>query len=89
MQGISVYKIRPGLIYTDMTKGVKNYYDKKLQDGFALNNRWGMPDDVASAVDLFASGDFLFRQEAYFMEMAVCWCLIINLLWHKLNQTMT
>ena len=63
---ISVSEVRPGLIYTDMTKGVKNYYDKKLQDGFALNNRWGMPDDVASAVDSLASGDFPFSTGSIF-----------------------
>ncbi len=64
--GISVYEVRPGLIYTDMTKGVKHYYDKKLQDGFALNNRWGMPDDVASAVGSLASGDFPFSTGSIF-----------------------
>jgi len=37
-----------------------------LQDGFALNNRWGMPDDVASAVDSLASGDFPFSTGSIF-----------------------
>jgi 3-oxoacyl-[acyl-carrier protein] reductase len=64
--GISVYEIRPGLIYTDMTKGVKEYYDKKLQDGFSLNNRWGVPDDVARAVGSIASGDFAFSTGSIF-----------------------
>lgn len=64
--GISVYEIRPGLIYTDMTKGVKEYYDKKLQDGFSLNNRWGVPDDVARAVSSIASGNFAFSTGSTF-----------------------
>lgn len=64
--GISAYEIRPGLIYTDMTKGVKEYYDKKLQDGFSLNNRWGVPDDVARAVGSIAAGDFAFSTGSIF-----------------------
>ncbi|MFA5816722.1 MAG: 3-ketoacyl-ACP reductase [Bacteroidales bacterium] len=48
--GISVYEIRPGVIYTDMTAGVKEKYDKKIAGGLIPEGRWGQPDDIARAV---------------------------------------
>jgi NAD(P)-dependent dehydrogenase (short-subunit alcohol dehydrogenase family) len=48
--GINVYEIRPGIIETDMTSGVKDKYDKLIADGLTPIRRWGQPSDVARAV---------------------------------------
>ncbi|TSA38717.1 MAG: 3-ketoacyl-ACP reductase [Porphyromonadaceae bacterium] len=48
--GISVYEIRPGVIFTDMTAGTKEKYDKKIAEGLIPEGHWGQPDDIAKAV---------------------------------------
>jgi NAD(P)-dependent dehydrogenase (short-subunit alcohol dehydrogenase family) len=55
--GIAVYEIRPGVIYTDMTAGVKEKYDKKIADGLIPEGRWGQPEDIAKTVAALACGD--------------------------------
>ncbi len=55
--GISVYEIRPGVIYTDMTAGVKEKYDKKIAEGLIPEGRWGEPEDIAKAVAALAGGE--------------------------------
>ena len=44
--GINVYEIRPGIIATDMTAGVKSKYDALIEGGLLLEKRWGTPDDI-------------------------------------------
>jgi NAD(P)-dependent dehydrogenase (short-subunit alcohol dehydrogenase family) len=56
--GIRVYEIRPGVIATDMTAGVKEKYDRMIAEGLTLQPRWGQPDDVGRAVAALARGDF-------------------------------
>jgi NAD(P)-dependent dehydrogenase (short-subunit alcohol dehydrogenase family) len=56
--GVRVYEIRPGIIATDMTAGVKEKYDRLIADGLTLEPRWGTPDDVGRAVAALARGDF-------------------------------
>ena len=58
--GINVYEIRPGIIRTDMTAGVKDKYDKLIAEGLTPISRWGMPEDVAKAVGVCVSGDLGF-----------------------------
>ena len=53
-EGIQVYEIRPGIIATDMTAGVKGKYDQLIADGLTPIPRWGEPDDVAKAVAAIA-----------------------------------
>lgn len=48
--GINVYEIRPGVIFTDMTKVVKEKYDKLIGEGLTPIKRWGYPADIAKAV---------------------------------------
>jgi len=48
--GIKVCEIRPGLIATDMTKSVKEKYDKLIYGGLTPIERWGTPEDVGKAV---------------------------------------
>lgn len=55
-EGIPVYEVRPGIIATDMTAGVKDRYDKAFESGIAPIPRWGTPDDVAGAVVQLAAG---------------------------------
>jgi len=48
---IGVYEIRPGIIATDMTSGVKEKYDKLIvEQGLTPIRRWGEPSDIAKAV---------------------------------------
>ena len=55
--GINVYEIRPGVIATDMTGGVKEKYDRLIEQGAWPIRRWGEPSDVARAVAAIARGD--------------------------------
>jgi NAD(P)-dependent dehydrogenase (short-subunit alcohol dehydrogenase family) len=54
---IPVYEVRPGIIQTDMTVGVKEKYDKLLDEGLAIQRRWGTPEDVGKAVTSLTRGD--------------------------------
>ena len=53
---IGVFEIRPGIIATDMTSGVKEKYDTLIADGLTPIRRWGTPEDVAKAVLAVADG---------------------------------
>jgi NAD(P)-dependent dehydrogenase (short-subunit alcohol dehydrogenase family) len=55
---IPVFEVRPGIIDTDMTSGVKEKYDKLINEGLTLQKRWGLPDDVGKAVAALASRSF-------------------------------
>ncbi len=54
---IPVYEVRPGVIETDMTAGVKEKYDRLIGEGLCVQARWGRPDDVGRAVAMLARGD--------------------------------
>lgn len=54
--GINVYEVRPGVIATDMTRPVKDKYDRLIADGLTPIRRWGQPEDVARAVASCALG---------------------------------
>ncbi|QQS48529.1 MAG: 3-ketoacyl-ACP reductase [Acidobacteriota bacterium] len=55
--GINVYEIRPGVIATDMTSGVKEKYDDLIARGAWPIRRWGEPSDIGRAVAAIARGD--------------------------------
>jgi len=55
--GIPVYEVRPGIIATDMTDGVKELYDRRIADGLVPQGRWGQPDDVGRVVAALLRGD--------------------------------
>ncbi|MCK5471411.1 MAG: 3-ketoacyl-ACP reductase, partial [Cyclobacteriaceae bacterium] len=55
---IPVYEIRPGVIATDMTSGVKEKYDKLIGEGLTVQDRWGFPEDIGKAAAALARGDF-------------------------------
>jgi NAD(P)-dependent dehydrogenase (short-subunit alcohol dehydrogenase family) len=49
--GIGVFEVRPGVIDTDMTAGVRERYDRLiLAEGLTPIRRWGRPEDVGKAV---------------------------------------
>lgn len=53
---IGVFEIRPGIIATDMTSGVREKYDTLIANGLTPIRRWGKPEDVAKAVLAVADG---------------------------------
>src|SRR5207245_7512487 len=55
--GISVFEVRPGIVATDMTAGVRDVYDRRIADGLVPQGRWGHPDDVGRAVAALVRGD--------------------------------
>jgi NAD(P)-dependent dehydrogenase (short-subunit alcohol dehydrogenase family) len=55
---IPVYEIRPGIIETDMTAGVKDKYDELIQNGLLVNKRWGTPEDIGKATAAIVEGSF-------------------------------
>jgi len=55
--GIPVYEVRPGIIETDMTAGVKAAYDQRIAGGLVPENRWGTPNDVGRVVAALLRGD--------------------------------
>ena len=63
-KGINVYEVRPGIIATDMTAGVKDKYDRLIADGLVPQGRWGLPEDVGRAVAALARGDLGFSTGA-------------------------
>jgi NAD(P)-dependent dehydrogenase (short-subunit alcohol dehydrogenase family) len=54
--GIRVYEVRPGIIETDMTAGVRERYDRLIHEGLTPIRRWGSPEDVGRAVAALAAG---------------------------------
>ena len=66
-EGSNVYEIRPGVIATDMTSGVKEKYDKLiLEQGITPIRRWGKPEDIGRAVRAIAEDRFPFSTGAVF-----------------------
>jgi 3-oxoacyl-[acyl-carrier protein] reductase len=53
---IPVYEIQPGVIRSDMTSGVTEKYDKLFRDGLAIQQRWGLPEDVGKVAAAMATG---------------------------------
>jgi NAD(P)-dependent dehydrogenase (short-subunit alcohol dehydrogenase family) len=56
-EGIPVYEVRPGIISTDMTAGVREVYDQRIAGGLVPEGRWGQPDDIGRAVAALVRGD--------------------------------
>lgn len=58
--GVQVFEIRPGIMATDMTSGVKEKYDKLIAEGLVPQQRWGTGDDIGRAVTALLGGAFPF-----------------------------
>jgi NAD(P)-dependent dehydrogenase (short-subunit alcohol dehydrogenase family) len=57
---IPVFEVRPGIIRTDMTAGVKEKYDKLINEGLCVQKRWGEPEDVGKVVSCLVNGNFAY-----------------------------
>jgi 3-oxoacyl-[acyl-carrier protein] reductase len=67
--GINGNEIRPGVIETDITRGVKEKYDTLIvhnERGITPIRRWGRPEDVGRAVRALAEDWFPFSTGAAF-----------------------
>jgi 3-oxoacyl-[acyl-carrier protein] reductase len=62
--GIPVYEVRPGVIRTDMTAPVEGKYDRLIEQGLLLQQRWGTPEDVGRAVAALVRGDLAYSTGA-------------------------
>lgn len=58
--GIQVLELRPGIMATDMTSGVKDKYDALIAEGLVPQQRWGTAEDVGRAVRAVLAGHFPF-----------------------------
>lgn len=63
-EGVQVFEIRPGIMETDMTAGVKGKYDELIAEGLVPQMRWGNPQDVGLAVEAILRGQFPFSTGA-------------------------
>jgi 3-oxoacyl-[acyl-carrier protein] reductase len=59
-EGVQVFEVRPGIMATDMTAGVKDKYDKLIAEGLVPQRRWGTGEDVGLAVSALLKGSFPF-----------------------------
>jgi 3-oxoacyl-[acyl-carrier protein] reductase len=59
-EGAQVFEIRPGIMETDMTAGMKEKYDALIAAGVVPQKRWGKPADVGLAVEAILRGHFPF-----------------------------
>ncbi len=57
---IPVFEVRPGIIRTDMTSGVREKYDQLIGEGLCVQKRWGEPEDVGKVVASLTKGDFMY-----------------------------
>ena len=64
-EAIFVHEIRPGVIETEMTSGVKEKYDNLIAQGTFPIARWGTPDDIAAAASVFAGDNLLYTTGNY------------------------
>ena len=56
-EGIAVYDIQPGVIETDMTRAVKETYQRRIaEEGLTLLPRMGTPSEVGRIIATLASG---------------------------------
>jgi NAD(P)-dependent dehydrogenase (short-subunit alcohol dehydrogenase family) len=55
-EGVQVFEVRPGIMATDMTAGVREKYDRMIADGLVPQGRWGTPEDVGVFVSALLRG---------------------------------
>jgi NAD(P)-dependent dehydrogenase (short-subunit alcohol dehydrogenase family) len=59
-EGVQVFEVRPGIMQTDMTSGVKEKYDRMIADGLVPQGRWGTAEDVGRTVTALVKDAFSF-----------------------------
>lgn len=63
-EGIGVFELRPGIIETGMTAGVKDKYTARIEDGLVPARRWGQPSDIGDVVVPLVDGQMAFANGA-------------------------
>ena len=58
--GIGVFEVRPGIIETPMTSGVKDAYTARIENGLVPAGRWGTPEDIGKLILPLVRGDMAF-----------------------------
>jgi 3-oxoacyl-[acyl-carrier protein] reductase len=58
--GIRVFEIRPGIIDTDMTSGVRDRYQQRIEEGLTPIRRMGTPEDVGNVVATIVGSELTF-----------------------------
>ncbi len=61
---IGVFELRPGIIETGMTAGVKDKYTARIEAGLVPAGRWGQPSDIGQAVVPLVTGQLAFATGA-------------------------
>jgi NAD(P)-dependent dehydrogenase (short-subunit alcohol dehydrogenase family) len=62
--GIGVFEVRPGIIETGMTAGVRDTYTARIEGGLVPAARWGQPADIGAAVLPLVQGAMAFATGA-------------------------
>ena len=62
--GIGVFELRPGVIDTAMTAGVRDAYTARIEGGLVPALRWGDPADIGQVVVPLAQGQMSFATGA-------------------------
>lgn len=62
--GIGAFELRPGIITTQMTAGVKDKYTARIADGLVPAARWGAPQDIGQVVVPLVTGQMQFATGA-------------------------
>lgn len=57
---IGVFELRPGIVATEMTAGVREKYTARIEGGLVPAHRWGEPADIGRAVVPLATGQMGF-----------------------------
>lgn len=63
-EGIGVFELRPGIIETGMTAGVRDKYTARIEGGLVPAARWGVPQDIGSIAVPLAEGRMAFANGA-------------------------
>ncbi len=62
--GVGVFDLRPGIIETGMTAGVRDKYTARIEGGLVPAARWGQPGDIGRIVVPLATGQMDFATGA-------------------------
>ena len=62
--GIGCFELRPGIIETEMTAGVKDKYTARIEGGLVPAARWGQPSDIGQVIVPIADGAMAFANGA-------------------------
>jgi NAD(P)-dependent dehydrogenase (short-subunit alcohol dehydrogenase family) len=62
--GIGVFELRPGIIATNMTAGVRDKYTARITGGLVPAARWGEPQDIGQVVVPLVTGQMQFATGA-------------------------